>query len=63
VRAENIGPNQRLRRMLVGTGALLAGVGLLLVLLNADAPRPWRLLLVVPFWVAELGFFQARERT
>jgi hypothetical protein len=49
--------------MLFGAGFL--GIGLLAAatLIAGDVPRGWRLLLLVPFWAAGLGLFQARERT
>ena len=59
----NIGPKEQRNRLLFGTGFLVMGLFAAAALIRADAPRPWRLLLVVPFWLAGLGLFQARERT
>ena len=59
----NIGPEQRRIRLvsgLVGYGiVLLAGAGLLL----GGAPRVWRLLLIFPLLLGQLGVQQAREKT
>ena len=59
----NIGPRGRRRRRFLGWVAL--GVGLVLagLLFTRDAPRMWRLALVLPLWAAALGLLQARERT
>lgn len=59
----NIGPRGRRRRCLSGLLllALTAGIGLALV--AAGLPRWWRLALVMPFWLAALGVFQARGMT
>ena len=42
---------------------LFAAVIGALVLVQIGAPRSWRLMLLVPFAMAALGFVQARERT
>ena len=59
----NIGPKERRKRLLFGAGFLVIGLLAAAALIRGDAPRGWRLLLVVPFWLAGLGLFQARERT
>jgi hypothetical protein len=40
-----------------------SGAGLVVVLSALHADRFWRLLLFLPFWLAALGWFQAREKT
>jgi len=62
-RATNLVASGRRRRLLLGAGALVAGGIALAVLALAGADRGWRLLLVLPFWFAALGVFQARGRT
>ncbi|HYO62529.1 MAG TPA: hypothetical protein VER08_02620 [Pyrinomonadaceae bacterium] len=61
--AVNIGPRERRKRRLMGIVALAAGAGLAFVLVVFGAPRLMRLLLFVPFWLAGLGLFQAKEAT
>lgn len=59
----NIGPRAvRLRRR-AGYAGGMSAVVLLGILLVIDAPRPWRLALIVPLWMSALGFLQAREKT
>ena len=59
----NIGPRGRRRRrrlgwvMLAAAGVLLAGPWW------GQAPRPARLILFAPLWLAALGFLQARAAT
>jgi hypothetical protein len=61
--ASNIGPRERRKRRVMGIAALAAGAGLAFALVVLDAPRPLRLLIFFPIWVAALGLFQAREKT
>jgi hypothetical protein len=59
----NIGVRERRKRLtfgLVASGVSAALAGMLVV---RGAGRPWRLTLVLPFWVAALGVFQARAKT
>ena len=63
MRVANIGPRGRRRRVLLGAGALAAGVAILALLLMLGADRGWRALLVVPFWAGALGILQARAHT
>jgi hypothetical protein len=62
-RIGNIGPGGRRRRLIMG--ALLAVVGLVLVvgLILARVTPGWVLVAVVPFWLGALGLIQAREQT
>jgi hypothetical protein len=59
----NLGPRQSRRRLGMGAGMLAAGAVGLGGLLAMGAPRWWRVALAVPFWLAGLGFFQARAKT
>jgi hypothetical protein len=59
----NIGPRGQQQRLRLGViGLAIAGV-LAAALLGFGAPRGWRLLLFVPWWIAGLGMFQARDKT
>lgn len=59
----NIGPGERRKRLLSGLAAwTLAGLALALLLIT-DAPRLWRLVLILPLWGGAIGFFQHREKT
>lgn len=60
--AINIGRAERRKRLTVGLVAM-AVCALASVLLIADgAPRWWRLMLILPWWTAALGIFQARAQ-
>ena len=59
----NIGPRERRKRRVMGIVALVAGALLAFALVALQAPRPLRLLVFFPIWIAALGLFQARERT
>lgn len=61
--AGNLGPRQTHRRLALGAVMLLVGVAGLIALLATGAPRWSRLSLLVPFWAAGLGLFQARAKT
>jgi hypothetical protein len=61
--AINIGPREQRKRRLLGIVALTAGVGLAFVLFVFNAPRPLRLVIFFPIWIAGLGLMQAREKT
>jgi hypothetical protein len=52
------------RRRLIGGAVWLVIATIATVVLNARHARDgWYLLLIVPFTLAALGYFQARERT
>jgi hypothetical protein len=59
----NIGPRERHRRLVVGVDMLGIAVTLAAVLVLFGASRGWRLLVVVPAWIAGLGLFQVKEKT
>ncbi|MEJ2216835.1 MAG: hypothetical protein P8099_09485 [Gemmatimonadota bacterium] len=59
----NIGPGERRKRLLVGVVGFFLGVGALALLVVLSVDRWWRLALVLPFWMAGIGFFQHRDKT
>lgn len=59
----NIGPKEQTKRRLLGIVFLLISVTIAVVFIAADVDRWWRLVLVIPLWIAGLGLFQAREKT
>jgi len=59
----NIGSSEKRKRFIFGLLSLLAGILVLSVMFVFDATRWWRLLLVLPFYSAGIGFFQAKEET
>jgi hypothetical protein len=59
----NIGPGEGRKRLRFCLVMLGAGVGLAAALGALHAGRFWRLLLFLPFWLAALGWLQAREKT
>jgi hypothetical protein len=60
---ENIGPGERRKRLMIGTAMLAAGLVIWAVLISTGVDRWWRLVLLIPFWMGALGFFQAKEKT
>ncbi len=61
--ADNIGPREQRKRRLLGVVALSVGVGIAFLLIVLDAPRPLRIIIFFPVWLAGLGLLQAREKT
>ncbi len=59
----NIGPIGCKRRGTMGWIWLALGVGLVAALVMRDAPMWWYSLAAGPFFLAALGYFQAREQT
>lgn len=59
----NLGPRESRKRLRFCLIMLGSGAGLVVVLSALHADRFWRLLLFLPFWLAALGWFQAREKT
>jgi hypothetical protein len=58
----NIGPREQRKRRLLGFVALAVGVAWAFIFIVYDVPRPWRVIIFLPIWIASLGFLQARER-
>ena len=58
----NIGARERRKRLVVGLVGLSVCVLASLLLIVDHAPRGWRLMLVLPWWTACLGIFQARAQ-
>ena len=63
VSVSNIGTRERRKQRLMGIVALTVGVATAFVLVIFEAPRPLRLVVFFPVWLAGLGLLQARERT
>ena len=59
----NIGPGERKKRNAFAVIALGLSVAAGAALIGTGAARAWRLGLLLPLWVAGLGYFQAREKT
>ena len=62
-RVENIDARGRRRRLVAGVVWLGIALVATVVLLVLRARQGWYALLVVPFTLAALGYFQAHERT
>jgi uncharacterized membrane protein len=62
-RIANIGAGGRRKRLMFGIVALGVGTVIAVLLVAVGAPRVWRLPLIVVFYVAALGIFQARDKT
>jgi hypothetical protein len=60
--AANIGPAERRKRLTIGLLAMAVCTLASVLLIRDGAPRWWRLLLVLPWWTAALGIFQARAQ-
>ena len=60
--APNIGGKERRKRLVLGIVGLSVCVLASALLIVDHAPRSWRLLLVLPWWTACLGIFQARAQ-
>jgi len=61
--AVNIGPSEQRVRLIMGAASLLFGLAAAGLLWYAGVSRWWRLLLILPFYNAALGFFQAHRKT
>jgi hypothetical protein len=59
----NIGVRERKKRLTFGLVALGVSVVLAGALLGRGASRLSRLTLLLPLWMASLGYFQARGKT
>jgi hypothetical protein len=63
IAAINIGPREQLKRRALGVVSLVIGAGVAFLMIAYDTPRPFRLIIFFPLWMAGLGLFQAREKT
>ena len=61
--ASNIGTGGRRQRYIIGGVCLLVAILAGGALLGTGAPRGFRFWLLLPFWGAALGVFQARGGT
>ncbi len=61
--AQNIGPQERRKRLLFGVGLFAASLALAAILGLAGVSRWWRLALFFPFTAAAIGPAQARAKT
>lgn len=59
----NIGRAERRKRFVAGIVVLAATAAVAAALLALGAPRPWRLLLIVPIYAGAVLWIQARDRT
>jgi len=59
----NIGTREKQKRLGFGIFMLVISVVLLSLLFALDASRWFRLILVLPLFLAGLGIFQAKEET
>jgi len=59
----NLGPKEIRKRLMMGTVAFVLGIGVFVALVLAGVNSWWRIGLLLPFWMATLGFFQAKEKT
>ena len=62
-RVANIGPRERRKRLSAGVVAFVISVAAGAALIAGRLAAPWRLALFLPFFVAALGYFQARDKT
>lgn len=61
--AVNMGAAEKRVRIIMGTASLVVGVVAAAVLVYTGLSRWWRLLLILPFYNAALGLFQASSGT
>jgi hypothetical protein len=59
----NIGRRERNTRFKFGVVMLALGIAGAFALVVLDVRRMFRIALFVPFWLAAIGIFQAREKT
>ena len=59
----NLGPKETRKRLTMGAAMFVVSAGLLVSVIFAGANPWWRIGLFLPFWMAALGFFQAKEKT
>jgi hypothetical protein len=61
--AINIGPREQRKRKMYGIIIFVLTGALLLVMIILGISRWWRLPLIIPYWIAGTGYFQAKEKT
>ena len=59
----NISPVERQKRLRFGVSQFIITLVILGLLLAFGADRLWRLPLLLMFWAAAVGYFQARDKT
>ena len=59
----NIGRRERRRRLLAGLALAAATAGAAAWAVASGTPRPWRMLLFLPAWMAALSLLQVRAHT
>jgi hypothetical protein len=59
----NLGPRQARKRLTFGVAMFVVAVAAFGGLMVLRAPWLGRVGLLLPLWLASLGYFQARERT
>jgi hypothetical protein len=61
--AINIGPQERRKRAVSGYFILALTIVSLAAMIILNINRWWRLLLIILYWIAATGYFQAKEKT
>ena len=59
----NIGPRQRRQRLVFGLVMLAAAVALGILLRIRQVPALMQITMIIPLFMAGLGYFQAKEKT
>lgn len=59
----NISPLERQKRMRFGVQQFIIALVILVVLIALQVNPLWRLPLLLMFWTAAIGYFQARDKT
>ena len=63
VGAFNIGPREQARRRGTGANMFVIAMAAAIFLAGTGTSRWLRMLVIIPFWLSMLGFFQARAKT
>ena len=59
----NISPLERQKRLRFGIQQFIIALVILAILIVLDVNPLWRLPLLLVFWTAAIGYFQARDKT
>jgi hypothetical protein len=59
----NIGPRERRRRLIIGIAMFAIAAAVATMLIVSDAPKVWRVFVLLPSWVGALGVVQVKEKT